>query len=295
MINTMDKILDGKKLADQLNSELSRKIEDAVSKFQKRPKLATILVGKDPASEVYVNIKHRTCKQVGIDSVMVELDASISKDELVNKIKKLNEDKSIHGILLQIPLPSNLKPYTTELLEHISYLKDVDGLHPINRGRLFDYDETLAPCTPKGIIALLERYDVDLQGKNVTIINRSNLVGKPLVFMLLKRNATVSVCHTSTRNIEDRYMKTADILIVGVGKPNFITKDKIKNDAVIIDVGINRVDGKLCGDVNFDDVLKKCSLITPVPGGVGPLTVSFLLQNTFITYQKQIMMKSKTG
>ena len=286
----MEKILDGKRLAEQLNDELKKEIESAVLKTQIRPKLATILVGQDPASKIYVNIKHRTCEQVGIDSVMVDLDESISKDDLMNEIKKLNNDKSVHGILLQIPLPVNLRQYTTELLENISYVKDVDGLHPVNRGRLFDYDETLAPCTPKGIIALLERYNVDLQGKDVTIINRSNLVGKPLIFMLLKRNATVSVCHTSTKNIEDRYMKQADILIVGVGKPNFITKDKIKKDAVIVDVGINRVDGKVCGDVNFNDVLEKCSLITPVPGGVGPLTVSFLLQNTFITYQKQTNM-----
>jgi len=286
----MVKILDGKGFADQLNSELKKKIEEAVSKTQKRPKLATILVGQDPASKVYVNIKHRTCQQVGIDSVMVELDESITKEELISEIKKLNNDKSVHGILLQIPLPVNLRKYTTELLEYISYLKDVDGLHSTNRGKLFDYDETLAPCTPKGIIALLERYNVELQGKDVTIINRSNLVGKPLIFMLLKRNATVSVCHTSTKNIEDRYMKQADILIVGVGKANFITKDKIKKDAVIIDVGINRVEGKLCGDVNYNDVLEKCSLITPVPGGVGPLTVSFLLQNTFVAYQKQVNM-----
>lgn len=289
----MEKILDGRKLADQLNSELKTKIEKAVGKTQIRPKLATILVGQDPASKVYINIKHRTCEQVGIESVMVQLDESISKEDLINEIKKLNNDKSVHGILLQIPLPINLRQYTTEFLEHISYLKDVDGLHPTNRGKLFDYDETLASCTPKGIIALLEHYNVDLQGKDVTIINRSNLVGKPLIFMLLKRNATVSVCHTSTKHIEDRYMKQADILIVGVGKPNFITKDNIKKDAVIVDVGINRVDGKLCGDVDFNDVIEKCSLITPVPGGVGPLTVSFLLLNTFITYQKQINMNTK--
>ena len=285
----MDKILDGRKLADKLNSELKAKIEEAVSRSHIRPKLATILVGQDPASKVYINIKHRTCEQVGIDSVMVELDESISKENLINEIKKLNNDKTIHGILLQIPLPVNLRQDTKEFLEYISYVKDVDGLHPINRGKLFDYDETLAPCTPKGIIALLEEYKVDLQGKDVTIINRSNLVGKPLIFMLLKRNATVSVCHTSTINIEDKYIKKADILIVGVGKPNFITKEKIKNDAIIVDVGINRVDEKLCGDVDFNDVLDKCSLITPVPGGVGPLTVSFLLQNTFTTYQKQTL------
>jgi len=157
----------------------------------------------------------------------------------------------------------------------------------MNRGRLFDYNESLVPCTPKGIIALLEYYNIDFNGKDVTLINRSNLVGKPLFFMLLKRNATVSICHTSTKNI-DRYMKQADILIVGVGKPKFITKDKIKEGAVIVDVGMNRIEGKLCGDVDFDNVFEKCGMITPVPGGVGPLTVSFLLQNTFFTYINQV-------
>ena len=162
----------------------------------------------------------------------------------------------------------------------------MDGFHPINRGKLFDYDEKLAACTPKGIIALLEHYNIEIKGKDVTIINRSNLVGKPLIFMLLKRNATPSICHTSTKNIE-RYIKQADILIVAVSQPKFITKEKIKEGVVIIDVGTNKVDGKLCGDVDFNDVYDKCKMITPVPGGVGPLTVSFLLQNTITAYRKQ--------
>jgi methylenetetrahydrofolate dehydrogenase (NADP+)/methenyltetrahydrofolate cyclohydrolase len=163
----------------------------------------------------------------------------------------------------------------------------VDGLTPINRGKLFDYNEEIAPCTPKGIITLLEHYGVEFKGKDVTLINRSNLVGKPLIFMLLRRNATVSVCHTSTKDI-DRYIKQADILIVAVGQPKFITKDRIKKNVIIVDVGINNVNGKLCGDVDFDGVFDKCSKITPVPGGIGPMTVCSLLENTYIMYKKQL-------
>ena len=282
-----DKILDGKKLADRLNTELKEKIRKAVKQTGIKPKLATILVGKDPASEVYVNIKNKTCEKVGIESIIVELEEDILKEKLLDEINRLNKDTTIHGILLQLPLPENLRDYTSEFLEKISPLKDADGLNPVNKGKLFDYNEELAPCTPKGIIALLEHYNIELKGKDAVIINRSNLVGKPLIFMFLKRNATPTVCHTSTRDI-DRYIKTADVLIVAVRKPNFITKERIKEGVVIIDVGINRVEGKLCGDVDFDDVLYKCGAISPSPGGVGPLTVHFLLQNTFVAYKKQL-------
>ncbi|MFX0104902.1 MAG: bifunctional 5,10-methylenetetrahydrofolate dehydrogenase/5,10-methenyltetrahydrofolate cyclohydrolase [Candidatus Hodarchaeota archaeon] len=282
-----DKILDGKKLADRLNTELKEKIRRAVEKTRIKPKLVTILVGEDPASKVYVNIKNKTCDQVGIESLIIELKEDISKETLLEEIDKLNRDPTVHGILLQLPLPESLRDGTPEFLERISPLKDADGLNPVNKGRLFDYDEELAPCTPKGIIAILEDYNIELKGKDAVIINRSNLVGKPLIFLLLKRNATVSVCHTSTRDI-DKYIKNADVLIVAVRKPKFITKERIKEGAVIIDVGINRVGGKLCGDVDFDDVFDKCGAITPSPGGVGPLTVHFLIQNTFNAYKKQI-------
>ncbi|MFW9898383.1 MAG: bifunctional 5,10-methylenetetrahydrofolate dehydrogenase/5,10-methenyltetrahydrofolate cyclohydrolase [Candidatus Thorarchaeota archaeon] len=283
----MEKILEGKKLADKLNLELKAKIDDIVKKNGTRPKLATILLGKDPASKVYVNIKHKTCDQVGIESHQVDLSEDINKTDLLNEIEKLNNDNKIHGILLQLPLPMKLQGFIPDFLEKISPIKDIDGFHPINRGKLFDYNEEFAPCTPKGIIALLENYNIEIKGKDVTIINRSNLVGKPLIFMLLKRNATPSICHTSTRNI-DHYIKQADILIVAVGRPNFITEEKIKNDVIIVDVGINRVEGKLVGDVDFKGVFEKCGAITPVPGGVGPLTVSFLLRNTFTAFKKQL-------
>ena len=285
-MSSIEKILDGRKLADELNSDLKKKISQVVNQVGIRPKLATVMVGEDPASKIYVNIKHKTSAQVGIDSLMVNLKISTSKKELIKKLKELNNDNSIHGILLQIPLPIHLKEFTSEFLECVSPIKDVDGFHPYNRGKLFDYDESNAACTPKGIIALLEHNNVEIKGKNVTIINRSNLVGKPLIFMLLKRNATVSICHTSTKDI-DSYIKNADILVVAVGRPNFITKEKIKDGVVIIDVGTNRIGGKLCGDVDFDNVIDKCSKITPVPGGVGPMTITSLLQNTLECFERQ--------
>ncbi|MFW9971242.1 MAG: bifunctional 5,10-methylenetetrahydrofolate dehydrogenase/5,10-methenyltetrahydrofolate cyclohydrolase [Candidatus Odinarchaeota archaeon] len=282
-----NKILDGKKLAEQLNSELKTKVMKAVKSTGITPKLATILVGEDPASKIYVNIKNKTCHNVGIDSIIIELEENITREELLNEIDKLNRDASTHGILLQLPLPEHLKENTPEFLEKISPLKDADGLHPITRGKLFDYNEDQAPCTPKGIISILEHNKIELKGKNVVIINRSNLVGKPLIFMFLKRNATVTICHTSTKDI-DKHIKRADILIVGVRKPKFITNEKIKEGAILIDVSINRIEGKLYGDIDFEGVIDKCGKITPVPGGVGPMTVAMLCENTFFLYKKQM-------
>jgi len=282
-----DKILDGKKLANKLNLALKEEIAQLVHKTGVQPKLATILIGEDSASNTYVNIKHRTCEQVGIKSALIKLNKEITKTEILDEILKLNNDDTVHGILLQLPLPDNHREETPAFLEKINFLKDVDGLNPINKGKLFDYKEELVACTPKGIIALLNEYNIDLKGKEVVIINRSNLVGKPLIFLLLKRNSTITICHTSTINIES-HMKRADILIVAVRQPNFVTKDKIKQGAIIIDVGTNRVKGKLCGDVNFEDVYEKCGAITPSPGGIGPLTVAFLMQNTVIAYKKQL-------
>ncbi len=283
----MGKILNGKELALKLNLELKDKISSFIKTSGIEPKLAAVLVGDDPASKLYINIKRKTCSEIGIGSILVDLDKNITKSELLDEIEKLNKDKSVHGILLQIPLPRDLRPYTSEFIEQIDPIKDVDGLHPINRGKLFDYNEDFVPCTPKGIITLLEHYNIDIQGKNVVIINRSNLVGKPLIFMFLKRNATVTICHSFTKKLDD-YTKKADILIVAIGKPKFITKEKVKEGVVIIDVGISRENGKLSGDVDFEGVLEKSSWITPNPGGVGPMTVSFLLQNTFNAYKKQL-------
>ena len=281
------KILNGKELALKLNLELKDKISSFIKTSGINPKLAAVLVGDDPASKLYINIKRKTCSEIGIVSILIDLDKNITKSKLLDEIEKLNKDKSVHGILLQLPLPRDLQPYTSEFIEQIDPIKDVDGLHPINRGKLFDYNEDFVPCTPKGIITLLEHYNIEIQGKNVVIINRSNLVGKPLIFMLLKRNATVTVCHSYTKNL-DGYTKKADILIVAVGKSKFITKEKVKEGVVIVDVGISRENGKLSGDVDFEGVFDKCSWITPNPGGIGPMTVSFLLQNTFNAYKKQL-------
>ena len=283
----MDKLLDGKKLAEQLNLNLKQDINMTFEKTGIKPKLATILVGENPASEVYINIKKRVCAEVGIESVAIRLKKDVKKIDLIKLIKQLNNDETVNGILLQLPIPPHLREYTSYFIESISPIKDVDGLHPLNRGKLFDYNEEYAPCTPKGIIRILDHYDINLKGKHVVIINRSNLVGKPLIFLMLKRNATVTVCHTSTVNI-DEITKKADLLVVAVGKPNFINESMIKDGVIIIDVGTNRVNGKLTGDVDFNGVYDKCSFITPNPGGIGPLTVAFLMQNTFIAYKKQI-------
>lgn len=284
-----EKIIDGKKLAEELNQKLKQQVEKYIKKSGIKPKLATILVGDNPASKVYLNIKKRICNKVNIESLSIELDKNINKNQLLNEINRLNTDPSVHGILLQLPLPQNLIEDTNQFLSTIDPNKDVDGLHPINSGNLFNYNEYLSPCTPKGIIKLLEYYNIELSGKDVTIINRSRLVGKPLIFMLLKRNATISVCHTKTKDI-NKYIKNADILIVAVGKPKFIKADQIKEGVVIIDVGITRIDGHLYGDADFENVLPKVSRITPVPGGVGPMTTHFLMQNTYNAYKNLIKL-----
>ena len=283
----MGKILNGRELAARLNSELKNKINLDYQRTGIRPKLAAILVGDDPASKLYVDIKRKTCAEIGIDSTLVNFNREVTNAELFTKISELNNDTTVHGIILQLPLPVKFKPFTLEFIEKIDPFKDVDGLHPINKGKLFDYNEEIVPATPKGIITLLEYYNVELKGKHVVIINRSNLVGKPLIFMFLKRNATVTICHTSTSDLES-FIQKADILVVAIGQPDFITKDKIKEGVVIIDVGTTRVNGKTRGDVKFEDVFDMCSWITPNPGGVGPMTVSFLLQNTYNAYKRQI-------
>ena len=283
----MGKILNGKELAAKLNSELKNKITLDYQRTGVKPKLAAILVGDDPASELYIRIKRKTCAEIGIDSILINLNGEATNAELFTKISELNKDNTVHGIILQLPLPVKFKPFTLEFIEKIDPLKDVDGLHPINKGKLFDYNEEIVPATPKGIITLLEYYNVEIKGKHVVIINRSNLVGKPLIFMFLKRNATVTICHTSTLDLEG-HIKKADILVAAIGQPDFITKEKIKEGVVIIDVGTSRVNGKTRGDVKFEDVFSTCSWITPNPGGIGPMTVSFLLQNTYNAYKRKI-------
>lgn len=271
----MCKIVDGKKIADKFLSETRRYIEEHGVK----PKLVTILVGDDPASEIYVKIKAKTCSSIGIETEILK----IRPDEVAGLIKKLNKDQSVNGILVQLPLPKSLN--TQKIIEIIEPSKDVDGIHPLNLGRLAYGDETMTACTSYGIIKILEEEHVQLDGSNIAIIGRSIHVGQPLYSLLCNRNATVTMCHTKTKNIENITQKS-DIVIVAVGKPGYLKPEMIKEGTVVIDVGINREDGKLVGDAE-ELVKRKASLLTPVPGGVGPMTVAMLARNTLNAYMLQ--------
>ena len=265
-------LLDGKGLAQKIQQELKENIE----KLATKPGLAVLLVGNDPASHIYVGKKEEACKEVGIAFTKHLLEEETTEEEIKKLIIKLNADTTIHGILVQLPLPKHLD--TKNILAMIEPTKDVDGITPNMLERVTAKEETFAPCTPKGIIKLLEEYAIPLKGKHAVIINRSNIVGKPLSIMLLNRNATVTICHSQTQNIKEK-TKEADILISAIGKSHFITADMVKEGAVVIDVGISRVDGKVKGDVDFESVSKKASFLTPVPGGIGPLTVVCLFRN----------------
>lgn len=270
-----DKIIDGKGYADKIKIELKEKI----SSLNKTLKLVVIQVGNDEASNAYINSKRKLAQELGINFEHIKYE-STTNEELIEKIKELNNDSKVNGIIVQLPLPKNLDENL--IINSIDYKKDVDGLTNINMGKLVNNQSSLVPCTPKGIIKLLEHYNVEIEGKSIVIVGRSRLVGKPLLHMLLNKNGTVTICHSKTSNLKD-FTSKADILIVAVGIPHFITSDMVKDNSVIIDVGINRVDGKLVGDVNFDDALNKVSLITPVPKGVGAMTVVELMENVYLT------------
>ncbi|MHA1269958.1 MAG: bifunctional methylenetetrahydrofolate dehydrogenase/methenyltetrahydrofolate cyclohydrolase FolD [Candidatus Helarchaeota archaeon] len=278
-------ILDGSTLAEKIRHKLKQEISSLVNETGQIPGLATILVGNNPASEIYIRIKHKACKEVGIQSTTIKLPDDISEEHLISEIMKLNDEPTIHGILLQLPLPNHLN--ANKLMDIIIPEKDVDGFHPFNSGKLLIGSDTFIPCTPKGILTILDRYEISLASKNTVIINHSNIVGKPLALLLLNRNATVSICHEFTRDLKF-YTKNADIIIIGIGNAKFLKKEMIKDGVVIIDVGINRIDGKLFGDVDFDDVKNKVFAITPVPGGVGPMTVVSLLENTIKAFKNSI-------
>ena len=269
-------IIDGKELAKKIRANLKIECEE-LKKKNINSKLAVIMVGDDPASKVYVRNKSRACEDVGIEYEEYLLDANITQNELIKLIEKLNKDKTVNGILLQSPIPKHLdinKAFRTILPE-----KDVDGFHPINAGKLSIGEKCFVPCTPHGVVKIIEEYNIETEGKNVVIVGRSNIVGKPLIQCMLQKNATVTVCHSKTRNLEE-FTKKADILIVAIGKQKFITENMVKEGVVVIDIGINRnEEGKLVGDVDFDNVSKKASYITPVPGGVGPMTVAMLMEN----------------
>lgn len=272
-------IIDGKVVSQNIRQEISREVA-TLNAQGKNVGLAVIIIGQDPASKVYVKNKINACRETNIQSFLYELDANISQDYVLNLIDTLNKDDNVNGILVQLPIPKHLDK--EEILSRISVAKDVDGFSAEQAGKMFLGEEALVSCTPQGIIELLKAYNVEIEGKNAVVVGRSNIVGKPVATLLLQENATVTVCHSKTKNLS-QFTSNADILVTAIGKAKFVTKDMIKNGAVIVDAGINRDEnGKLCGDVDFDDVFDKCSLITPVPGGVGPMTVTMLLKNTLI-------------
>lgn len=277
-------IIDGKELAKKIRNNLRIECEELKQKNIKS-KLAVIMVGDDPASKVYVRNKSKACEDVGIEYDEYLLDKETTQKELIKLIKKLNDEKNINGILLQSPIPSNLD--INEAFRTIAPEKDVDGFNPVNVGKLVLDQDTFVSCTPYGIIKMFEEYNIDLSGKNVVILGRSNIVGKPLIHCCLNKNATVTTCHSKTQNLAQK-AKEADILISAIGKAHFVTADMVKENAVVIDVGINRLDnGKITGDVDFENVKEKVSYITPVPGGVGPMTIAMLMNNVIKATRRQ--------
>ncbi len=272
-------LLDGKSLSLKIQQE----IKDSIKSLRRAPKLVVILVGDDPASVAYVNMKTKACKNVGITSELLRFSSDISQASLLDEIALLNADVGVDGILVQLPLPKHID--ALEILKAIDPTKDVDGFHPLNVGKVQCKLDGFSPATPLGVMELLQAYDIEVKGKNVAIIGASNIVGKPLASLMLNAGATISICHILTKDVSF-YTKDADIVCVAVGKPNLITADMIKQGAIVVDIGINRLDsGELVGDVDFENVSKKASFITPVPGGAGPMTIASLLRNTIKAYK----------
>ena len=270
-------ILDGKGTAQAIRAEIKEDVDRFVAETNVQPTLAVILVGEDPASQVYVRNKERACGRIGIESRTVRMPAETTQAELIAQIDALNADNSVHGILIQLPLPKHLDEAAA--LMRVRAEKDVDGFHVYNSGRLLQNNPTVLPCTPRGIMYMLKKSGVQLDGANAVVVGRSNIVGKPAALLLLRENCTVTVCHSHTRDLAE-ITRRADVLVAAVGRAKFITADMVKPGATVIDVGINRVDGKLCGDVDFEGVSEIAAAISPVPGGVGPMTVAMLMENT---------------
>lgn len=278
------KVINGKEISKEIETSLIEKVNALKEAGKRIPKLAVVLVGEDPASQTYVGSKEKACTRVGFLSEVIKMDKDSSTEDVVKEVHRLNNDASVDGILVQLPLPKQCDSKTVILA--IDPDKDVDGLHPINVAKLYAKEEGFIPCTPKGIMTLLDRAEVVLEGANAVVVGRSDLVGRPIAQLLLNKNATVTTCHSRTKDIPS-YTKNADIIVVAIGRPNYLDKSYIGKEAVIIDVGINRVDGKLVGDVNYDDVFESVKAITPVPRGVGPMTIVSLLENTLIAYDKR--------
>jgi methylenetetrahydrofolate dehydrogenase (NADP+)/methenyltetrahydrofolate cyclohydrolase len=276
-------LIDGKKISAEIKAEIKKEIETIEKLDDRVPGLAVVLVGENPASKVYVGSKEKTCKALGMHSEKYVLPEDTSEEELLNLIDKLNKKEEINGILVQLPLPKHIEE--KKVIHAISPEKDVDGFHPENVGKLLIGDDTFKSCTPYGVMELLKRTGIEVMGKDVAIVGRSNIVGKPLAALLINESATVTVCHSRTKDLKE-VTKRADIIIVAVGREKFLKEDMVKEGAVVIDVGINRdSEGKLCGDVDFEGVSKKASYITPVPGGVGPMTIAMLMKNTLKAYK----------
>ncbi len=274
----MAEIINGKLVTSEVRKQTAIEVKEFKEKYGITPGLAVILVGNDPASAVYVRNKHKGCLEVGINSYEITMPEETTEEQLLTEIEKLNADEKVHGILVQLPLPKHISE--EKILNSISPSKDVDAFHPENVGKIMLGKYAFLPCTPAGVMELLSFYNVNIEGKECVVLGRSNIVGKPMSQLLLAKNGTVTVCHSRTKSLAE-VTKRADILVVAIGKAKFVGKEMVKEGAVVIDVGINRMDdGKLCGDVDFDAVSEVASMITPVPGGVGPMTITMLLKNT---------------
>lgn len=278
--------IDGKAFSQVILEKIREEHNQLKEKYGKQAGLAVVIVGNNPASQVYVRNKMKACENVGFYSENIELDENISEEELLQEINKLNKNDRINGILVQLPLPSHINEL--KIIDRISPEKDVDGFHVANIGKMVIGDETgFLSCTPYGIMQLLEEYKIEIAGKDAVIIGRSNIVGKPMALMLIQKGATVQVCNSRTKDLRKK-LNEADIIIVAAGVPKLLKKEDVKEGAVVIDVGINRVDGKICGDVDYEEVAEKTSYITPVPGGVGPMTIASLIKNTFKSYKNSL-------
>ena len=279
-------IIDGKALSEKVLKEIEKEHSELEKKVGRKAGLAVIIVGENPASQIYVRNKIRACEKVGFHSETIRLDENITEENLLLEIEKLNNNSNIDGILVQLPIPKHIDGL--KIINAISAEKDVDGFHTTNIGKMMIGDETgFLPCTPAGVVHMFEEYNINLKGKDVLVIGQSNIVGKPMTLLLIKKRATVQVCNSKTKNLSEKLQK-ADVVVAAAGSPKLVKASDVKEDVVVIDVGINRVDGKLCGDVDFEEVSKKASFITPVPGGVGPMTIAMLIKNTFKSYKQKI-------
>ena len=279
-------IIDGKALSDKILKEIENEHSELQAKVGRKAGLAVIIVGENPASQIYVRNKIRACERVGFHSETIRFDENITEENLLLEIEKLNNDSNIDGILVQLPIPKHINEL--KVINAISAEKDVDGFHTTNIGKMMIGDETgFLPCTPAGVIQMFEEYNIDLEGKDVLVIGQSNIVGKPMTLLLINKRATVQVCNSKTKNLPEKLQK-ADVVVAAAGSPKLVKGSDVKEGVVVIDIGINRVDGKICGDVDFEEVSQKASYITPVPGGVGPMTIAMLIKNTFKSYKQKV-------